>query len=252
MSGFVWCDLMTRDVEAAKRFYADLLGWAYETFKPGELDYEMICAGGTTWGGIMALPDEQVPPNWLPYAAVADLDAAVARAGAAGGHVQVPPMPIPEVGRFAVLIDPQGAAVALFEPQAGGGNTRPDPVPSGGIAWTELLTTDLAAALTFYETVTGWGSQGMDMGPMGTYTLFTVDGVDVAGAMTLPAEASAMGAPPHWMTYIAVDDVAATAARAGELGATALYEPMTIPGVGTLAGFADPQGAIFSVLQPER
>lgn len=250
MSGFVWCDLMTRDVEAAKGFYADLLGWTYETFMPGELDYEMICAGGTMWGGIMTPPDEQVPPNWLPYASVGDLDAAAARVAAAGGQVQVPPTPIPDVGRFAIVIDPQGAAVALF--QGDGGEPRPDPVPVGGVAWTELLTTDLPGALAFYEAVTGWGSHDMDMGAMGTYTLFSSEGVDVAGAMTLPAGAASMGAPPHWMTYFAVDAAAATAARAVELGATALYELMAIPGVGTLGGFADPQGAVFSVLQPAR
>lgn len=251
MSGFVWCDLMTSDVEAAKGFYTDLLGWTYETFMPGEVDYEMFQAGAHTWGGLMALPDPQAPSGWLPYAAVADLDAAVDRVRGAGGHVQVPPTPIPDVGRFAIVIDPQQAVVALFQGEGGDG-ARPDPVPAGGVVWTELLTTDLAAALTFYETVTGWGSHEVDMGVVGTYTLLSSDGVDVAGAMTLPAEAAAMGMPPHWMTYFAVDDAAATAARAAELGATALYEPMTIPGVGTLAGFADPQGAVFSVLQPER
>lgn len=107
-----WCELDTNDTDSAGRFYTKLFGW---TTKESP-EYTEFNRGGTPIGGMMRIPKEwgDVPPNWLPYFAVSDCDATAAKAMELGGSVTVPPTDIPNVGRFAVLQDPQGAVFAVY------------------------------------------------------------------------------------------------------------------------------------------
>ena len=107
-----WNELQARDVEVAKQFYAALFGWRYK----GSPDYTEVHIGDRGIGGIMAskAPPE-VPSFWMPYFAVDDCDATFAKAQSLGASVHVPPMDIPDVGRFSVLVDPQGAAFATIQ-----------------------------------------------------------------------------------------------------------------------------------------
>ena len=231
-----WHELVTGDVERAKAFYGKLLGWEVEVFKPGEFDYQMISSGGTAHGGF--LPSEQLapgaPPHWLAYVYVESAEDIARRAKAAGGSVIHGPTTIPEVGTIVVVADPQGAAIAAIQ---GAGET---PVAEGVFVWDELLTTDVGAAKGFYESLFGWAAEDMDMGGMGTYTIFQRGERQIGGAMAKPA---ADPSPPHWLTYIGVDDVDAAADRARGLGATIHVEPTEIPGKGRFAVIADPTGA---------
>ncbi|MEZ5102292.1 MAG: VOC family protein [Thermoleophilia bacterium] len=241
---FVWHDLMTTDREASKAFYADLLGWSYETWKPGELDYPMLDAGGGPFGGMVPLdPGHGIPCNWQGYVHVADLDAALAHVPAAGGTVFVGATPIPEVGRFAVVGDPTGAAVSLMQP-AGALPPEAPPTP-GSVAWHELQSTDLAAAAPFYVDVLGWAFREQPVGEI-VYGMFSADGTDVAGGITFPP---GVEAPSHWLTYFHVEDVDAALARAAELGATTLWGPLDVEGIGRMAGLLDPLGAVFAVFR---
>ena len=122
------------------------------------------------------------------------------------------------------------------------------PMPEGSFCWEELLTNDVEAAKTFYPEIFGWGMQDMDMGPLGTYTTLHRGDVGVGGMMQMPAEAEA---PPHWLPYMATDDVDACAKRVTELGGTIHKEPGDIPNVGRFAVFADPTGASFAVYKSE-
>ena len=239
---FGWHDLMTPDREASQRFYADLLGWRYEIFKPGELDYPMVVAGAGPIGGMMQLEAGQgAPPNWLGYVQVDDLDGALERVPAAGGAVHVPATPIPDVGHFAVVADPTGAALALMQPS---GEPMPAAQPTlGSVAWNELQSTDITVAAPFYAAVLGWEATERPMGEI-VYTMFASGGADVAGGMTLPP---GIEAPSHWLAYFQVEDVDASLTRAGELGATTLWGPLDVEGVGRMAGLLDPQGAVFAV-----
>ncbi len=115
---FVWYELLTRDVPAAIAFYGDVAGWKTEPFGSGG-DYTMWVGGQGPLGGVMRQPDDLakggVPPHWIAHVAVDDVDATVAQVRKAGGKVHHAPTDIPEVGRFAVIGDAQGAVFALIE-----------------------------------------------------------------------------------------------------------------------------------------
>jgi predicted enzyme related to lactoylglutathione lyase len=114
---FVWHELMTTDVGAAKRFYSRLFGWdSTDTEMMPGFTYTMFKRNGTEFGGLMAITPEwgDVKPHWLQYVAVPDVDDAAQQAESLGGQVSVPPHDIP-VGRFAILKDPAGAVFAVYK-----------------------------------------------------------------------------------------------------------------------------------------
>ncbi len=113
---FSWNELMTNDVAGAKAFYSDLLGWSLTDMEYGSDTYTMAKAGDTEVAGIMATPKEAagMPPSWGAYVTVDDVDAIQSRVESLSGKVLVPPQDIPEVGRFMVIQDPQGAALMLI------------------------------------------------------------------------------------------------------------------------------------------
>jgi len=247
---FAWHDLMTTDVEAAKRFYSDLFGWTYELWQPETMDYPMITAGDRRWGGMMARPTgAEWPPHWLGYVSVADVDATTEKVKSAGGRVFHEPTAIPGAGRYSIVADPQGAVFALHTSEGGGEMGGDGEVPVGGFCWDEVMTSDVEGALAFYRAVIGWEDSPRPMGVGGgTYHVLQSGGVDRAGLMAMPP---GVPAPPYWSTYVLVEDADATRARTLELGGKAYTEVMAAPGVGRFATLADPQGAVFGVLQPE-
>jgi uncharacterized protein len=237
---FVWHEHASSDPARAQAFYKDLLGWEYEVFKPGEVDYTVITVGGQGHGGFPPVP-EGTPAHWVGNVRVDSADGAAAQAKAGGGTVVVEPMDIGDIGRYAAFIDPEGAVLAVFQPEGDG------PTGEGVFVWDELMATDVEAAKRFYGDVVGWTTGDMDMGGGFTYTLWkNADGADVGGAMPL----GEISAPPHWLTYIGVGDVDATAARAKELEATVIREPWDVEGVGRLAIVQDPTGAAFGLFRP--
>jgi len=112
---FSWNELMTSDVEGAKAFYGELLGWKMEDMPACEMGYSMARSGEKEVAGIMATPpDNPMPPAWGAYITVDDVDARAAQAEALGGRILLAPQDIPEVGRFVMIQDPQGAMVSLI------------------------------------------------------------------------------------------------------------------------------------------
>jgi predicted enzyme related to lactoylglutathione lyase len=112
-----WNELNTRNVEAAKAFYSRVFGWNPVTHTDGPMPYTEFDLDGESIGGMLDMPPmvpAEVPPHWLVYFAVDDTDATVAKAQAKGGTVLAPAMDIP-TGRFAVLMDPQGAAFGVIK-----------------------------------------------------------------------------------------------------------------------------------------
>jgi predicted enzyme related to lactoylglutathione lyase len=240
---FVWHDHVSGDPAEGQDFYGKLFGWETEVFKPGEIDYPMITANGQTHGGF-GPAQGGAPPHWLGHVLVDDVDAAAERARGAGGTVLSEPMDIPDVGRFAVLRDPQGAVFSVF---AAKGEAT---VPEGVFVWDELVTTDIEGAKRFYGDVVGWSSTDMDNpNGQGSYTIFGTGEQQRAGAMQRP---QGVDAPPHWMLYVGSADVDADAKKAKGLGAQVYMEPFDVPTVGRLAILADPTGAAFGLFRPEQ
>ena len=122
--------------------------------------------------------------------------------------------------------------------------------PRGRFVWFDLVTTDPDAATSFYGEVIGWSTSLWEAGEM-SYTMWTNGGTPIGGVMTLPEDAVAQGAPPHWLAYIATPDVDGTTEQAKELGAHVLVAPTDIPTVGRFAVLADPQGAVFAVFMAD-
>lgn len=113
---FSWCELQTNDVERAKAFYTEVIGWETEEMDMPVGKYTVLKAGGQPVGGIMKTPAEagDAPPQWGTFVTVDDVDARTEKARAAGANIMMPPMDIPGVGRFSVLQDPTGASIALI------------------------------------------------------------------------------------------------------------------------------------------
>ncbi|MCZ7557458.1 MAG: VOC family protein [Bacteroidia bacterium] len=113
---FAWNELATNDVAACKSFYTDLLGWEAEDMPMGDGTYTVFKKGSQQLAGMMAIAPEwgPVPPNWMGYIAVDDVDEAASRVEGLGGGVIMPPTDIPNIGRFAVIKDPGGAVVSIM------------------------------------------------------------------------------------------------------------------------------------------
>ncbi len=112
---FCWNELITTDTDKAGDFYSTLLGWSKTPF-PGEMPYTMFKAGDKDAGGMMARTPEmgEVPPHWMCYITVDDVDASAKQVEELGGKILCPPTDIPGVGRFVVIADPIGATVGLI------------------------------------------------------------------------------------------------------------------------------------------
>lgn len=118
---------------------------------------------------------------------------------------------------------------------------------AGKFVWFDLMTPDPAKAIGFYTEALGFGTQKWD-GPM-DYTMLKSGEEVFGGVMTLPPEAAAMGAPPHWLGYVGVDDLGASVAKASSLGAKVLKGDTPIPNVGRFAVLSDPTGGTFALFQ---
>jgi predicted enzyme related to lactoylglutathione lyase len=237
---FVWHEQVSPDPGQAQDFYTQLFGWGIEVYKPGEADYPMISSGGQSHGAFGTAMEGAPPPHWLSHVRVQDVDETIEKAKGAGGRLAAGPFDMGEVGRIAIITDPEGAFISAYEPESEG------PESTGVFVWDELATQDADAAQRFYEQVFGWTTT--DMGAeYGGYRIFNRGDTGVAGFMTVSDESI----PAHWQPYVAVEDPDATAARATELGGTVLLEPMDVPNVGRIGVLRDPQGATFGILRPD-
>jgi len=118
---FCWNELCTNNVDEARDFFTSLLGWTTSEMPMENMTYTMFNAGDTAVGGMFKITPEMgdMPPHWMAYIAVDDVDAVAAKVEGLGGKICVPPTDIPDVGRFCVLTDPTGAAISLITMTSG-------------------------------------------------------------------------------------------------------------------------------------
>jgi hypothetical protein len=235
---------MTTDVDAAREFYGDLLGWQFD-IGPAETGYystallrDRRVAGVYSMGG-------DHPPVWTTYLATADADATADSAVRARGTIVQPTMDVMGLGRTGVLKDPSGGTFGIW--QAGTHSGMQLANETGAVIWDELMTRDYDAAKEFYAAVFSYTYT--DMGDENfRYSTAEVDGNTIGGIGALPDEVPAE-VPPHWRVYFAVDDADETVAKAVSIGAQVLRPAQDMP-YGRHADLLDPQGAAFSIIKP--
>jgi uncharacterized protein len=186
-----------------------------------------------------------LPPTWLPYVCVYDVDARARQVPKIGGKVLSGPTEMPNVGAWAIVSDPAGGVIGMFEPTqaipAGGTPRR------GEFSWHELGTMDYKAAFDFYRQLFGWEKTDEHaMGEMGTYFMFGQKGRPYGGMFN---RKDGMPGATGWLSYIRVNDIEAAAATVKRLGGKVEAGPMEVPGGDRVAMCRDPQGAHFALHQ---
>lgn len=242
----VWHDLLTHDVDAAKHFYAALLGWDYQiehatdsAWQPGEADYSLIIADGVAHGGFVD-PADSGPSRWLAYVRVPDVDVAATKATALGATIAKAPFDVPGVGRSAVITDFQGAMIAVHVP------THGFPPPEGTFLTDELATNDIASAEDFYAALFGWWTRGGgEDHPYDGRVFKSANGSEASRVATPRFEVPTLSI---WLPYLAVDDVDISVDKAGSLGADLHMPPSNSPALGRFAVLSDPTGAMFALM----
>jgi len=243
---FVWYELMTTDVDAAKAFYGRTLAWTAR--EAPETRYVIFAASEEPVAGATRLGPAAGAPHWIGYVGVDDVDKSAETARALGGAIYRPPTDIAGISRFAVVGDPQGAALALVKgrktpPGRAGALDEP-----GRVGWHELLTADWRAALAFYSALFGWKKAAAHTGFMGAYQQFAVGAQTIGGMFDKPPELPF----PFWLYYFNVEAIEPAAERVEAGGGHVHYGPIEAPGGAWIAHCADPQGAVFALLERRR
>jgi predicted enzyme related to lactoylglutathione lyase len=256
-----WVDTWQPDADAAMTFYTQLFGWEVEDTMPDGVEgtHYMCRLRGRDVAAVASGPDAAPDVTaWTTYVWVDDVDATVAKTTEAGGSVPVEPFDALDGGRIAVIADPAGAAIGIWQPGAHKGAQLVN--EPGAWSMSALNTADPEAAKRFYTEVFGWEVKTFDMGDA-ELVMWTVPGYvggepeqpvprDVVAAM-LPPDAGGDPPPPHWSVDFWIADVNDAAAKIPELGGQVLAEPYDVPNTGLRqAAFMDPQGATFSITQP--
>lgn len=245
---FCWSELATSDGPGSKRFYTGLFGWTARDNPMGpDMVYTTLQLGQGDVGALYPMGKEEagrgVPPHWNSYVSVASADETAAKAKAKGGTVVAEPFDVMDFGRMAVLQDPTGAVLSIWEARSHIGATV-DNEP-GAHCWNECYTKDPAAAARFYTGVFGWKTKQDPA--TAEYTEFFRGERAVGGMIAIAKEWGPM--PPHWLAYFAVTDCDAAVQKARSLGGAIRMPPKDIAKVGRFAILADPQGAGFAIIR---
>lgn len=247
---FCWFELGTTDQSAAKNFYGSLFGWTNEDFPMGPSgSYTTFSLNGRSAAAAYTLNEQQkaqgVPPHWMLYISVENVDTTTQKASELGGQVFVPAFDVMDLGRMSVMADPTGATFSIWHPKQnpGVGITGVD----GTVCWADLSTADVDKGKAFYSDLFNWKIEAGQHDPSGY--LHIINGDQFIGGIP-PSQYRDPNVPPHWLLYFATSDCAASLDKAKDLGATVLLPLQEIPNVGTMAILKDPQGAVFALFQP--
>jgi predicted enzyme related to lactoylglutathione lyase len=256
----VWYELVSSDTARSKAFHADLLGWTIEPQEMAGLKFELAKAGSKEVATIRQADDKKAKSHWVPFVSVPDVDAAVAAALQNKGKVVKAAADVPDIGRYAIVSDPNGAQFALFK-GVKSDDPDSDQAKQGEFVWAENLTRSKkaqAAALAFYPAAAGYTVSSMDVTEgkkKSKYDMLSVTGPDGAAkhrAGVVPAKPASLGG--NWLPWVAVDDVDGTVAKVKGLKGKVVTKPHDIPGVGRAAVVSDPTGAplgLLKALSPE-
>ena len=244
-----WVDTLQPDPDAAANFYGKLFGWTFAGPCPmpnGE-KYFVAQLKGRDVAGVASMPAEVPRPCWSTYVLVDDIEAACRRAREAGGMVLVAPTAAPPAGTFAVLRDPTGGIMGVWQAQERAGAQ----MVNAPACWTmnQLTTGDAERAAAFYKAVFGWETQSFGEG--GAFTLFRLPNY-VGGVPQQPVARDVVAVmnqgdgDAYWSVDFRVSDVDTTADLVAQLGGVVVVAPFDT-GFSRNAVLQDPQGAVFSI-----
>jgi uncharacterized protein len=242
---FAWYELLTTDLPAAQSFYSKVMGWGVEDASTPQFAYRLFNAGDAPVAGLMELPLEGrkkgATPRWVGYIAVQNVDGTVDRLKALGGVVYVPPTDS-NIGRIAVVADPQTATLALV----GGlkyGTAIAEADVLGPVSWHELLAGESKAAFGFYSTLFGWEKVQAEEAPLDSYLLFAARGRTLGGMFTKFAATPV----PFWLYYFEVADLDTAIGEVKAGGGRIAQGPLELWGGSWIVRCIDPQGAMFAL-----
>lgn len=248
----IWFELQTTDADAAIDFYSDILGWSFGKM-PGEGPaYHVATAqDGDGVAGITVNPMLDIPPAWLGYIGVDDVDATVSKLQGLGGAVHMPPTDFDDVGRISMVEDPQGVKFYVMRGSSPEDSKAYGRMAEGHVSWAELTSSDQDAALSFYADMFGWTKEGaMPMGPLGDYSFIAPSaGGEVFGAMMNRMQPDS---PLRWSYYFRVSELDAAIDRVKAGGGRTHHDPQEVPGGEHVVFCTDPQGADFGLVAPRR
>jgi predicted enzyme related to lactoylglutathione lyase len=236
---FVWFDLVTDDPAAAKTFYSGMFGWTFEQH-PNYERYWFVTSGGERIGGMLAIarkPERRIS-QWIGYVSVTDVDTAVAEFTSRGGTLHKGPIDIPGRGRAALVADPQGALVAVLHADTGDPPAVHEPRVNHWM-WVDYVANDVQAATAFYKETFGYRAEAAEHDGDEVYYLFKDNDRPRAGMFRNPWP----HVRPNWVPYVRVEDAAAMAARAVQLGGSIVAGPRQDLRNGSVAMVLDPTGA---------
>jgi predicted enzyme related to lactoylglutathione lyase len=251
---FSWVELATNDPKAGVAFYRALFGWdvVEHDMGPNGVYTIFTMRGKDVAAGAGQHPQERemgVPPHWNLYVTVPNADQAAEKAKSLGATVLDAPFDVMQQGRMAIIRDPTGAVLQLWEPRAHiGVKIRNEP---GALTWSELTTRDPKAAETFYTQMFGWTAKHSAPAAVMEYTEFSVNGQPGVGMMAMP-ENMPPQVPSYWMPYFQVADLDASLEKATSLNANVIVGPNAIPDGARFAILQDPQNAVFALYQAAR
>jgi predicted enzyme related to lactoylglutathione lyase len=244
-----WVDMVSTDLDAASAFYTGLFGWETQDMPmPGGGEvYRFFRLGGRDAAAAGSMPPEMsaqgIPSHWNVWVA-GNADQIIEKAAAAGGQVLMAPMTLGPSGRLAMVADPGGAAVGVWEAdQHIGAGVVDEP---GAMSWYEVNTRAFDENKRFYGEVFGWTAEPLDA-PGINYATWKLDGRTVGGMLEMNEQWE--GIPSSWMVYFAVGDTDEAAKRATELGGSVGAPPFDTA-FGRIAVLVDPAGGHFSVVTP--
>lgn len=242
-----WADLWTSDVDRARAFYADLLGWTAEEPSPEFGGYFMFTRnGGPIAGGMGDMGDMKANNSWKVYLSTTDLEQTLKAVESSGGTVVGPAMPVADLGVQAVAVDAVGSTFGLWQPGTFAGfQVSGEP---GTPSWFELRTTEYERALDFYTSVFGLVANPIEAAGVGYSTLRDPDGNDLAGVMDASSELGE-GDTGSWQVSWVTSDLDGSLATVDAHGGSRLTEATDTPW-GRFAAVADPLGARFTLHAP--
>jgi uncharacterized protein len=242
-----WVDLTTSDTERSRAFYCQLFGWTAEDPAQEFGGYFNFTKDGARVAGCMAnQPSMEMPDVWSVYLAADDARKAVDAAVGHGGQVLVHAMDVADLGTMAVVNDPDGAVIGIWQPgRHQGFEIHGEP---GTPSWFELHTRDYQATVAFYRDVFGWDTHVVSDTPEFRYTTHRHGQNWLAGIMDA-SDFLPDSVPAHWSVYFGVDDTDAALTKITELGGSILTAAQDTP-YGRLATAADPTGTPFKLVAP--